>query len=70
MGPMALKLTNAGSWYGSYHGRAAMIRPNADGTWRVTVNDPANRMAGHDGWLLLGADYASADAAASATGVT
>jgi hypothetical protein len=67
---MALQPTAAGSWYGSYHGRAAMIRPNPDGTWRVKVNDPANRMAGHDGWVLLGSDYQSADAAAVATGVS
>ena len=67
---MALTLTPAGSWYGSYHGRAAMIRPNADGSWRVTVNDPSNRAAGHDGWLLLGQEYASAEAAAAATGVS
>lgn len=67
---MALQRTPAGSWYGSYHGRAAMIRPNPDGSWRVTVNDPANRDAGHDGWLLLGKEYASAEAAAEATGVT
>jgi hypothetical protein len=66
---MTLTKAAAGSWYGSYHGRAAMIRPNADGTWRVTVNDPANRLAGHDGWLLLGNDYASVDAAVTATGV-
>ena len=66
---MTLTKAAAGSWYGSYHGRAAMIRPNADGTWRVTVNDPANRLAGHDGWLLLGSDYASVDAAVLATGV-
>lgn len=67
---MALQRTPAGSWYGSYHGRAAMIRPNENGSWRVTVNDPSNRDAGHDGWLLLGNEYASAEAAAEATGVT
>jgi hypothetical protein len=66
---MTLKLTRANSWYGSYHGRAAMIRPNEDGTWRVTVNDPANRMASHDGWMLLGSDYATVEAAVAATGV-
>jgi hypothetical protein len=67
---MALQRTPAGSWYGSYHGRAAMIRPNENGTWRVTVNDPSSRDAGHDGWRLLGSDYASADVAAAATGVS
>lgn len=67
---MALGRTPAGSWYGSYHGRASMIRPNENGTWRVTVNDPANRDAGHDGWLLPGSDYESADAAAAAAGVS
>jgi hypothetical protein len=67
---MALTRAAAGSWYGSYHGRAAMIRPNPDGTWRVKVNDPTNRLAGHDGWMLVGADdYPTADAAAADTGV-
>jgi hypothetical protein len=66
---MALRLLGSGSLYGSYGGRAAMIRPNEDGTWRVTVNDPTNRDSGHDGWRLLGSDYASAEAAAAATGV-
>jgi hypothetical protein len=66
---MALRLMGSGSLYGSYGGRAAMIRPNENGTWRVTVNDPTNRDSGHDGWRLLGNDYASPEAAAAATGV-
>ena len=67
---MALEPTGAGSYYGNRQGRAAMIRPNPDGTWRVKVNDPRNRMAGHDGWVLLGDNYPSAAAAAEATGVS
>lgn len=67
---MALQRTGAGAYYGDREGKAAMIRPNPDGTWRVKVNDPRNRMAGHDGWVLLGDDYPSAEAAAGATGVS
>ncbi len=56
-------------YYGGWHGKAALIRPNPNGTWRVKVNDPRNRLAGHDGWVLLGDDYPSVAAAAEATGV-
>jgi hypothetical protein len=67
---MALVQTATGAYYGGREGRAALIRPNPDGTWRVKVNDPRNRLAGHDGWVLLGDDYASVAAAATATGVS
>jgi hypothetical protein len=67
---MTLVKTAAGGYYGAHAGRAALIRPNPDGTWRVKVNDPRNRRAGHDGWVLLGDDYPSAAAAAKATGVS
>jgi hypothetical protein len=66
---MALVQTATGAYYGGREGRAALIRPNPDGTWRVKVNDPRNRLAGHDGWVLLGDNYPSVAAAAEATGV-
>lgn len=66
---MTLVRTPNGAYYGGRQGRAALIRPNPDGTWRVKVNDPRNRLAGHDGWVLLGDDYPTMEAAAEATGV-
>lgn len=66
---MALVRTAAGAYYGGRDGKAALIRPNPDGTWRVKVNDPMNRLAGHDGWVLLGDDFPSLETAAEATGV-
>jgi hypothetical protein len=67
---MALRTLESGSIYGRYNNRAAMVRPNGDGTWRVTVNDPANRESGHDGWRVIGTHYESAEAAVAATGVS
>ena len=67
---MALVQTTTGAYYGGREGKAALIRPNPDGTWRVKVNDPRNRLAGHDGWVLLGDNYPSVAAAANATGVS
>ncbi len=66
---MVLARTATGAYYGDREGKAALIRPNPDGTWRVKVNDPRNRRAGLDGWVLLGDDYPSLAAAAEATGV-
>ena len=67
---MALVQTATGAYYGGREGKAALIRANPDGTWRVKINDPRNRLAGHDGWVLLGDDYPSVAAAAKATGVS
>jgi hypothetical protein len=66
---MTLERTANGAYYGGREGKAALIRPNENGTWRVKVNDPKNRLAGHDGWVLLGDGYPSMAAAAEATGV-
>ena len=67
---MALVQTATGAYYGGREGKAALIRPNPDGTWRVKINDPRNRLAAHDGWVRLGDNYPSVAAAASATGVS
>ena len=36
---MALVQTVTGAYYGGRAGRAAVIRPNPDGTWRAYVNE-------------------------------
>ena len=66
---MVLERTPTGAYYGSREGKAALIKPNQNGTWRAKVNDPTNRLAGHDGWVLLGDNYASLTDAVQATGV-
>jgi len=58
------------SQYGMCGGRGALARETGAGAWQVKVHDPTNRLAGHDGWLLLGAQWATLDVACAATGFT
>ena len=43
-----------GSQRGTCRGRTALARETTPGSWQVKIHDPTNRLAGHDGWLLLG----------------
>ncbi|WP_163549748.1 hypothetical protein [Candidatus Frankia nodulisporulans] len=58
-----------GSYYGSYQGKAAYVRETSAGSWQVKVHDPTNRLAGHDGWLMLGTGWPTLPDACAATGV-
>ncbi len=58
------------SQYGTCAGKAALARETSAGGWQVKVHDPTNRSAGHDGWVLLGTQRATLEAACAATGFT
>ena len=45
------------SQYGSIAGKSAYAREMRSGVWQVKVHDPTNRLAGHDGWVLLGSAW-------------
>jgi hypothetical protein len=55
---------------GICNGRTAYARETASGNWQVKVHDPTNRLAGHDGWVLVGTGWATLDDARAATGLT
>ncbi len=57
------------SQYGTCAGKAAFARETSAGSWQVKVRDPTNLLAGHDGWVLLGAGWPTLAAAAEATGL-
>jgi len=57
------------SQYGTCAGKAAFARETSAGSWQVKVHDPTNLLAGHDGWVLLGAGWPTLAAAAEATGL-
>jgi hypothetical protein len=59
-----------GSHYGSCNGRAALAREISPGNWQVKVHDPINRLAGHDGWLMLGTGWPTLAEACTATGLS
>jgi hypothetical protein len=61
--------TKLGSQFGTCNGKTAYARETPDGSWQVKVHDPTNRLAGHDGWLMVGAGWASLDDACTATGL-
>jgi hypothetical protein len=58
------------SQYGTRDGKAAYARETSAGRWQVKVHDPTNRVAGHDGWVLLGADWPTLGDACAATGMS
>jgi len=56
------------SQYGTCAGKPALARETSPGSWQVKVHDPTNLSAGHDGWVLLGTQWDSLEAACAATG--
>ncbi len=58
------------SQYGTCDGKPALARETSAGSWQVKVHDPTNLSAGHDGWVLLGSQWATLEAACAATGFT
>jgi len=56
------------SQYGTCAGKPALAREMSAGGWQVKVHDPTNLAAGHDGWVLLGTQWATLDAECAATG--
>jgi hypothetical protein len=58
-----------GSQRGTYRGKSALARETSQGSWQVKVHDPTSRIAGHDGWVLLGSGWATLDEARAATGL-
>lgn len=59
-----------GSYYGTCNGKTGYARETAAGSWQVKVYDPTNRLAGHDGWLMLGTGWPTLPDARTATGLT
>jgi hypothetical protein len=55
------------NYYGSVDGKAAYTRETSVDSWQVKVHDPTNHRAGHDGWLLLGSQFATLKDAITAT---
>jgi hypothetical protein len=62
--------TPLGSHRGTCRGRTALARETTPGSWQVKVNDPTNRQAGYDGWLLLGTGWPTLADARAATELT
>jgi hypothetical protein len=58
-----------GSYRGTCGGRTALARETTPGSWQVKINDPANRLAGHDGWVLAGTGWKTLAEARAATGL-
>lgn len=75
MGPHSSATLSAGdvdnaalrNHYGSVDGKAACARETSVDSWQVKVHDPTNYRAGHDGWLLLGSEFATLKDAMAAT---
>jgi hypothetical protein len=59
-----------GSRRGTCHGKSAYAKETSPGNWQVKVHDPTNRLAGHDGWLMLGTGWATLPDACAATGLS
>jgi hypothetical protein len=59
-----------GSHRGRCRGRTALARETTPGSWQVKINDPTNRLAGHDGWVLAGTGWPTLADARAATGLT
>ncbi len=59
-----------GSCYGTCGGKPALAREISAGSWQVKVFDPTNRLALHDGWLLVGTGWATLSDACSAAGLS
>jgi hypothetical protein len=58
-----------GARYGTCRGRPAYARETSAGSWQVKIHDPINRLAGHDGWLMVGTGWPTLAAACTATGL-
>jgi hypothetical protein len=58
-----------GGQRGTCRGRSAYARETSAGSWQVKVHDPTNRLAGHDGWVLIGTGWATLADASAATGL-
>lgn len=58
-----------GSYRGTCRGRTAYARETIPGSWQVKIHDPTNRLAGHDGWLLIGTGWPTLADACAATGL-
>jgi hypothetical protein len=61
--------TALGSYRGTCRGRTAYARETVPGSWQVKIHDPTNRLAGHDGWLLIGTGWPTLADACAATGL-
>jgi hypothetical protein len=59
-----------GSQRGTCRGRTAYARETSPGSWQVKIHDPTNRLAGHDGWLLVGAGWPTLAEARAVSGLT
>jgi hypothetical protein len=62
--------SDLGSYYGTYRGKAAYARETSVGSWQIKVHDPTNRLAGHDGWLMVGTGWPTLPDACAATGMS
>jgi hypothetical protein len=62
--------TTLASYYGIWRGNSAYARETSAGCWQIKVHDPTHRLAGHDGWLLLGTGWPTLSDARQATGLT
>ncbi len=62
--------TPLGSHRGTCRGRTALARETTPGSWQVKINDPTDRRAGHDGWVLAGTGWKTLAEARAATGLT
>jgi hypothetical protein len=58
------------SYYGTCNGKTAYARETSAGSWQVKVYDPTNRLAGHDGWLMLGTGWPTLPDARTAAGLS
>jgi hypothetical protein len=68
--PSRTELTPAlRSHRGTHQGKSALARETSSDSWQVKVHDPTSRLAGHDGWVLLGSGWATLDDARAATGL-
>jgi hypothetical protein len=59
-----------GRHYGTWRGKSAYARETRAGCWQIKVHDPTHRLAGHDGWLMLGTGWPTLREACQATGLT
>jgi hypothetical protein len=59
-----------GSHRGTCRGRSALARETSPGSWQVKIHDPTNRLAGHDGWLMVGTGWTTLAEARTATGLS
>jgi hypothetical protein len=66
----AISSSALGSRRGTCRGRTAFARETEPGNWQVKIHDPANRLAGHDGWLLVGSGFGTVTEACAATGMS